>query len=234
MNMKREVLAEWLDELPAADREARGSRVDLRRLNGLMGHASILARALSRLRLGLHPSAAIRLVELGAGDGDLLLRVARRLGSGWRGTCALLLDRQPVVPGATLEGFARLGWTAHTIQADVFDWLQQPNSGGDIILANLFLHHFTDSSLQSLLDKVALRATCFIAVEPRRSPVALWFSRRLGWIGCNRVTRHDAPVSVRAGFSGRQLTRLWPREPGWSPQEGPAGWFSHRFVTCRI
>ena len=99
--------------------------------------------------------------------------------------------------------------------------------------ANLFLHHFPEAQLAELLRAAARLARVFIAVEPRRSARVLFFSRLLGLIGCNQVTRHDAPISVRAGFAGHELSRLWPAGQGWSLQERPAGWFSHLFIAQR-
>jgi len=59
------------------------------------------------------------------------------------------------------------------------------------------------------------------------------FSRAVGLIGCNRVTRHDAPASVRAGFTGRELSQLWPEPESWLLEERAAGPFSHLFVAQR-
>jgi hypothetical protein len=69
---------ELLDTLPAHDASAIGSRRDLRRLNTLMSHAPIIARALKKI-FPTAPPASI--VEIGAGDGQLLLRVAQRMNS---------------------------------------------------------------------------------------------------------------------------------------------------------
>ena len=43
--MERSLQAELLDELPANDPRAVGSRHDLRRINALMGNARLMARA---------------------------------------------------------------------------------------------------------------------------------------------------------------------------------------------
>jgi hypothetical protein len=51
-------------------------------------------------------------------------------------------------------------------------------------------------------------------------------------VGCSEVTRHDAIVSVRAGFAGRELSMLWPAE-GWDTAEKSAGLFSHSFAARR-
>src|SRR3569833_643707 len=74
--MIRTIHTELLDTLPAHDASAIGSRRDLRRLNNLMGHARIIANSLKQIFPTSNPS---RVVEIGAGDGQLLLRVARRL-----------------------------------------------------------------------------------------------------------------------------------------------------------
>jgi hypothetical protein len=53
-------------------------------------------------------------------------------------------------------------------------------------------------------------------------------------IACNEVTRHDARLSVQAGFRGREISERWPRSPNWTVDERPAGLFSHLFVARRV
>jgi hypothetical protein len=174
-------------------------------------------------------------VELGAGDGRFLLRVARRLSPDWKGSSAMLLDRQHVTSPETCRGFEGLGWRAETVTLAVFEWFSRPAARPyDAVVANLFLHHFSEVQLAGLLRDAAKRAKVFIAIEPRRSAWALAFSRMLWVIGCNGVTRHDAPVSVRAGFAGRELSRRWPADAGWSLVERRADWFSHLFMAQRV
>lgn len=230
--MRRQVQPELLDHLPAADPQAHGSRGDLRRLNFLMGHAGILSRAFRRHRDSVAArSRPLRVVELGAGDGTLLLRLARRWSAIGVTAEATLLDRQNLVSAETRRAFAALNWSVETTEADVFFWLDQSPLSADVMLANLFLHHFPDEQLGALLRLAAARTGLLIACEPRRSRFALTASRLLGIIGCNRITRNDAAVSVRAGFRGRELSALWPEDPKWHSSEYPAGWFSHGFVA---
>ena len=238
MNMRRLVEPELLDSLAADDPRAIRSRADLRRINRLMGTQSLLGGSLDKL---LHGTTPVRLVELGAGDGTLLLRLARRRASHWPKISLGLLDLQPVVSQETLAGYRALGWQVEVIQADVFDWLAQQQAveapdvpAQSIILANLFLHHFDGQRLQALLAGIADRAHAFLCLEPRRSQFALLGSRLLGVIGCNDVTRHDAVVSVRAGFSAQELSAQWPNtDDVWNLQESAAGMFSHRFLAAR-
>jgi len=229
--MIRCVEPEWLDALPPDDPTAVRSRRDLQRVNAWMGHCGIMARALRSTCPG---QVVQRIVELGAGDGSFLLCVARRLASGWQGTRAVLLDRLNIVSPDTRRGFEALGWRAEVLEREVLAWLERPAAPNcDTMLANLFLHHFPEAQLAGLLRAAARQTRVFIAVEPRRSQRSLLFSRLLWLIGCNDVTRHDAPASVRAGFAGRELSQLWPAGPSWTLQERPAGWFSHLFVAQR-
>lgn len=232
MSFARLVEPELLDQLPASDPRAIRSRGDLRRINRLMATTGLLARALDPLMEG---QADARIVELGAGDGSVMLRVAQARANRWPPTSLGLLDMQPVIDANVLARYHALGWTPQVIHADVFNWLANASTGRDapIIIANLFLHHFDDTRLRDLLHGIATRARAFVCLEPRRSSFALFGSRMLGAIGCNAVTRHDAVVSVRAGFGDGELGALWPRDAGWSLDEGKAGLFSHRFIAVR-
>lgn len=227
MPKQRRVEAEWLDVLPPDDPRAMRSRRDLRRVNAWMGQSGIMLRLLRR-------HAAVRplrsLIELGSGDGLFMLRLARALSPHWPGVQVTLVDRQAIVAETTAKAIEALGWTAVIVTADVFEALDGAQSGADAVVANLFLHHFADPALAQLLARVAELAPLFVACEPRRSTASLAGSRLLWAIGCNPVTRHDAAVSVRAGFAGREISSQWPQE-GWVVEEHGAGMFTHCFVA---
>jgi hypothetical protein len=222
----RRVEAEWLDELPPRDARAVRARRDLGRINALMANPRRLSRLLAP-RLGAHA----RIADLGAGDGSVMLAVARRLKRP--GIEVTLVDRAPAVPDATLHAFRALGWKAALAAEDAFAFLRRPGVRLDAIVANLFLHHFDERRLGELLALAAARAPRFIACEPRRSAPALAASRLVGLLGCNDVTRHDAVASVRAGFRGQELSSAWPRHPAWQLREGRAWPFGHVFLAER-
>jgi hypothetical protein len=228
--MKRLVQPELLDELPPDDPRALWSRRDLRRINAWMRNHAIMAMA---LRTAVNGCAPGRITDLGAGDGHFLMRVAKKMSSRWPGMKVTLLDNRKVISRQTLSSFALLGWPAEAVAADVFDWLSTA-TGLDVVVANLFLHHFEDVKLGELFRAVAGRARLFVAIEPRRAPWPLFCCRLLWAIGCNSVTRYDAAISVRAGFSGRELSTLWPADAGWQLTERRTGFFSHLFVARKI
>lgn len=228
--MHRVVEGEQLDELAPADPVALRSRRDLRRINAWMANARIMAGALRESFPG--PPRAI--AELGAGDGTLMLRIARRLGGAWQNVKTTLVDRQDVFDRTAMMRLQELGWPVRLVVADAMDWLATRKLDPDaVVVANLFLHHFSNKSLVNLFENASIKARCLIAVEPRRSPLALCFARLLWLIGANAVTRHDAVLSVRAGFVGADLSSLWPADGGWQLEERQAGWCSHLFIARR-
>ena len=229
--MVRRVEPEWLDELPADDPRAMRSRRDLRRVNACMLQPGIMAR---HLRKHYGQQAPCSILDLGAGDGTFMRNVARRLASRWRGVTAILLDRQAIVSPQTRADFEALQWKVETMTADVLHALQSAELPRvDIITANLFLHHFQHDQLAPLLAHAARHTGLFVACEPRRAALGLIGSRLCWAIGCNDVSRHDAAVSVRAGFRDNELSDLWPRHRQWDLHEHATGLFSHCFVARR-
>ena len=244
--MNRVLTREILDDLDVQDEQALRARRDLRRVHRAMGTRSIVLRALRDMGdLRRRRATPLRVLELGAGDGSLMLGVARSLAPQWPAVELTLLDAQPLISQNNIDRFAKLGWTAKPLVLDVFDWARD-NSGTssvssqadepwDLIVANLFLHHFDKPQLTGLLRTIASRSDRFFACEPRRAWLSLVGSHMVGALGTNAVTRSDAVTSVHAGFRGEELSALWPDIGDlWDVREYPAGLFSHCFVAQPI
>jgi hypothetical protein len=232
MSIPRRVEPELLDQLPADDLRAIRARRDVRRANTLMMNAGIIASALLKHGNGQRPRT---IVDLGSGDGHLMLRVARRLAPHWPDVTVILQDQQNIVSGATREAFAALRWQVETSATDVFDFLANARSASvDVITCNLFLHHFVDDQLARLLASAAQLARLVVVCEPRRAKFVVRASRLLWAVGFSDVGVHEAVVSARAGFSGKELSALWPAHDQWDLHEHAAGLFSHRFVARRM
>lgn len=230
MRLQRRVLPERLDVMPADDPVARRSRSDLQRVHRVMRSLTILRRAIGMLCMTRQPR---RILELGAGDGSLMLRFASR--SPWREVQVTFLDRQDLIGPEIRRPLDMLGWDVRVLSMDALDWAHAScDQQYDLCVTALFLHHFERPALEQLLAAVAARCQAFVACEPRRNSVAWLGSHLLGLLGANEVTREDGVTSVVAGFAGHELGALWP--PGaapWRLREYFAWPFTHCLVADR-
>lgn len=201
-NLKERILTpELLDDLPHDDPTAKRSRMDLRRINFLMGNHRILHRQLRNF-----PWSSLR--EWGAGDGRFLQRLRCRY-------------RDSVLTGIDL--IPRPAGLDRSILWHQGDVLHCDLDAPDVVIANLFLHHFSLDQLP-FLGTVLARSRVILSVEPHRSLRAMSLSLLLQPF-VNSVTRHDMRVSIEAGFRPQEL----PIALGLSPEI----WDVHEFVTMR-
>jgi Methyltransferase domain len=228
MNLQRQVLPERLDVLPADDPVARRSRRDLQRVHRVMRSLTILRRAIGMLCMTRQPR---RILELGAGDGSLMLRFALR--SPWRGVQVTFLDRQDLIGPEIRRPLDMLGWDVRVLSMDALDWAHAScDQQYDLCVTTLFLHHFQSPALEQLLCAIAGRCRAFVACEPRRNSMTWLGSHLLGLLGANEVTREDGVTSVVAGFAGHELSALWPASGArWQLREYFAWPFTHCLVA---
>jgi len=262
MSFARIVVPEVLDGLAANDPDAQRSRRDLQRVHQIMGTRRTVLRALRALPMQRMDKRPLQVLELGAGDGSLMLGVARGLTGEWPRVALTLLDLQNLLSATTTADYAAVGWEVKVQVGDALAWAERSDADTDtatkldttppgaprwdLIVANLFMHHFKDPQLAVLLAAVAARSAHFFACEPRRAGLALVGSHLIGALGVNSVTREDAVLSVRAGFRDGELSALWPTmrskkataltpEPTseWTLKEYSAGLFSHCLLASR-
>jgi hypothetical protein len=183
------VLPEILDSLAENDPAAVANRRDLRRLNVAMGNFRWMRRVLARF-----PALPATGAEWAAGDGslgDFLFRTG--LGIPLTG-----IDRW-----SRPERWPR-DWSWW--QGDLRDGVLRPPA--PLVVGNLILHHFSDGELAELGAELARTGHLLVFNETARTPWALALARLLRLAGAHPVTRHDALVSVRAGFRAEELPSL--------------------------
>ena len=192
--MKRSCEPELLDALPHDHPEALHSRRDLRIVNRAMGNPRWFLQTVPGL---LRPGEAV--LELGAGSGELALRLQ---------AAGIPVDGLDLCPRPE-------GWPADRTwhQADL---LRFP--GFDrypVVLGNLILHQFKDPELGDLGRLLGAHVRVLVASEPRRRRLSQRLMAAIAPIfGANRVTLHDAHVSIGAGFLGEELPEALGLDPG--------------------
>lgn len=198
--MKRIVQPEILDSLDPDDPNAIASRRDLRLINKIMGNERWIAQELFS---SLNPND--RILEIGAGNGDLGRFLKNKYGKVSLDYSGLDLWRRPLD--------WPIGWKWFQEDLTKFDGFENFT----ILIANLVLHHFEKSDLETLGKKInRSRLRLIIACEPARYHLHQWQLQLLRPFRLNRVTLHDGHVSIRAGFREGELANLLDlRKPNW-------------------
>jgi len=187
----RVVQPEILDTLSPDDPGAVANRRDLRFLNRFMGNWRWIARNLA----GVY-RPGVRVVEAGAGEGDLgfyLWKKVRGLAvSDYEGLD--LWGRPAAWPNGA-------GWS----RIDLRNYEPDPAPG--ILVVNLLLHQFEDEALRDLGESLQ-HIPVWIINEPLRVRWAVWGLALMRPFGLHPVSWHDGRVSIGAGFRGRELANL--------------------------
>lgn len=194
---------ELLDDPRADPLAVRAELGDLARLNALFGGTRVVVEALEPFFQAGDAARRWTLLDVGTGAGDIPLAVAavaRRHGV----TCTSIgVERIPTA--------ARMARSAG-LRAVVGDGAALPFApkSVDVVVASQVLHHLSpEAAIRWIagIDRVARRAV--VLADLRRSRLAMagiWLAAPP--LGMSRVTRHDAVVSLRRGYSKGELAAL--------------------------
>jgi hypothetical protein len=218
--MQREVIREQLDFLPEDDLRVVKNRRDLQTFNRLFGSRRWFARSLLE-----HLRSEDKLLEIGAGDGSLIRDIRQQVLPRFTNDLPAwhLLELKEVPP---CEG---PGFVRHLADVRVFP----SYADFTVILGNMFLHQMQNSELAHLGKQWNEHARLLIFQETWRQPFALWGAKLLT-LPMSPVSRHDAAVSVRAGFRKGELGPLLGLDPvRWQTTVTTSIRGVYRFIACR-
>jgi ubiquinone/menaquinone biosynthesis C-methylase UbiE len=80
----------------------------------------------------------------------------------------------------------------------------------DIVHASLFLHHFTEEELHSVLNAIYTVARCGVVINDLRRTVFSYYAMILltRLFSRSAMVKNDGPISVRRGFTRDELVQL--------------------------
>jgi SAM-dependent methyltransferase len=197
---------EWLDSRDSTVQDVEETLRDIAWVNRRLGGTRALLRGIDPFLAAAPAGSTVEILDVGTGGGDLaaaLVDHGRRRGLRLRVTA---VDRDPAA--AALAARDTPG-DIRVVRADAFS-LPFPERSFDLVVASLFLHHFSHSEAAALLRafrRLARRAVVINDLRRHRLPWA--FIALAG-----RVTRrtpmfvHDAALSVLRGFTEAELHAL--------------------------
>ncbi len=198
--MRRVVIPELLDTDAGTPAEIRGSLRDLRFFNARFGGVRTTSYLVGEVARQAG-ARSLSLLEVAAGSGYVAGRTRSRLRRRGIELNPVLLDRSP----------AHLNGSGSAVAADALA-LPFADASFDLVGSNLFVHHLEPEEVIRFVRE-ALRV-CRRAVlinDLIRHPLHLFLVYAGMPLYRSRITRHDAPASVRRAYTVEEMQDMLAR-----------------------
>lgn len=207
--MRRVLTTEWLDLDNASDLEVADDLGQIRWINRHCGGIRLLLKRLQRLvDEDGWPQTPLRLLDVATGSADLPLRVVEWAAGRRRSVVAVGIDRHAAVLRVARGRIGSLP-QLRLVRADARALPLRAGSF-DYALCSLFVHQLPEADGAELLRdllRVARRAVLINDLRRNRLHyAAAWALARV--LTRNRITRNDAPASVRNAYTTGELRAL--------------------------
>jgi ubiquinone/menaquinone biosynthesis C-methylase UbiE len=198
--MKRCPTLELLDTDSGTPAEVDGSLRDLQSFNQRLGGVATtrdLIHTVSRRTGKTHLS----LLEIAAGTGFVPMQARRDLSDDGINLNVTLLDRAP-------SHLPRNG-NAHKVAADALS-IPFANSAFDLVSCTLFLHHLTpDEIVRFARESLRVSRVAVLVNDLVRHPLHLALAYAGVPIYRSRITRNDAPASVKQAYTIEEMSEFF-------------------------
>jgi len=201
--VKRIVIPELLDSDSGTPAEIAASLADLRAINRRFGGITTTCGMIERA-VAASGKKHLALLDVGAADGESLAECSRRLAERGIAVDYTLLDRVANhLHGGSLAAPALVG-----------DALALPFAAGsfDLVACSLFAHHLEEEEIVTFVRRALEIARIAVLINDiRRSAFHLAFVRLALPSFASRLTKHDAPVSIRRAYTTSEMAAMLQR-----------------------
>ncbi len=199
---------EIMDDLTYHDEVVFQTLRELDFINQWLGGNAVTLHALDIVLSRIAKEKDISIADLGCGSGEMLRLIGKKTFRENRKVQLMGIDANPhIIDYAKKQsnGFENLNFETLDIFSNDFR-----SQGFDIIMATLFLHHFSDGELISLFRSLKEQAkTGVIVNDIHRHPVAYYSIKWLTAIfSKSTMVKFDAPLSVLRAFTRNELTSI--------------------------
>ena len=196
--MQRKLIPELLDDDLGSASEIASSLADLRRINRWFGGTRTTLHLLQRVAAECG-CRELSLLDVAAGAGDVPLIVRRPLGLRGIKLRATLLDRR----WSHLSGNPAAAVCGNALHLPFRD------NAFDVVSCSLFAHHLEPAELRRfLVEGLRVCRRVVLVNDLIRSRLHLWLVYAGMPLFRSRLTRHDAPASVRRAYTIEEMQRV--------------------------
>jgi ubiquinone/menaquinone biosynthesis C-methylase UbiE len=199
--MRRVVIPELLDSDSGTAEEIRDSLADLGAINRHFGGHRTACSLLKKIAQRTD-TETLTFLDVGGGSGEFAGTVSEQLNRDGLQLRATVLDRATSHLGKErINGTFRIGGDALA--------LPFRDRSYDVVGSNLFCHHLEPEQLVQFLNE-ALRVTRIaVIINDLRRNYLHWAAAYAGFpFYRSRITRHDAPASVRRAYTADELQSI--------------------------
>jgi SAM-dependent methyltransferase len=198
--MKRVAVPELLDSDDGTSREVEASIADLRMFNRAFGGIRTMSALLERVAKQ-HGLKELSWVDVAGSEGFVALEAGNALARSGIAVHPTVLDRAP----------SHMNGSVASVCGDALA-LPFADNSFDVVGCSLFAHHLEPDEL-ARFAREALRVArhAFVIHDLLRHPAHLALSY-LGFpLYRSRLTRHDAPASVRRAYTEAEMREMLSR-----------------------
>jgi ubiquinone/menaquinone biosynthesis C-methylase UbiE len=210
-----------------------GNLRDLGRINRRLGGVDLSAAAIEAIAAHRHE---LTMIDIGTGGADIPIALMARARERGRRLHVVGIDSRPEILAAAVRANPATA-TADGLELHVGDGrtLRYPDRSFDVAHASLVLHHFDPAEAAALLREMGRVARLGIVINDLHRS-------RIGWLGAwlmghlltrNRLTRHDAPLSVRRAYRVTEMTEML-RAAGLIPVRIVRGALGQRYAIAAV
>ena len=196
---------EIMDDLDCSGEVVHQTLRELEFINQWLGGNKVTVSGLDRLVSENSINQKLSIADLGCGSGEMLKLVNKHL----KGRS---LDSQLIGIDANINiiKYAEKNCNdVHNISFQVKNILDTSfhKEEYDVIIATLFLHHFSDKQLIKIFRHLKNQVRVGIVINDlHRHPLAFYSIRLLTWLfSRSSMVKYDAPLSVLRGFRKKEL-----------------------------
>ena len=204
--MRRTIARELMDEPVEDAGELEANLRDIAFANAWFGGSAPVVRAVRGL-------GARTILDVGSGAADIPLALANdaaRRGARVAVTCLDRSEQMLAIARRRTQNHPALTFVRAEGEALPFG-----DAAFDVVTCTLALHHFEPAAARALLHELRRVARLSpVVCDLRRSATAFGLTWLWSRTSRNRLTRHDAPLSVRRAYTPSEVLAL-ARAAGW-------------------